>query len=157
MLRRAAVVGMVATVALVVGTVVSSAYGNARSYQKLVFFRHQEGAGTFIDTPPKGQHPTQGDAVVFHGVLFDRTNQRRVGAGDGSCVVTHPRAPFASECSITFTIPGGTLVVEGIGGETDSLDLAIVGGTGDFVGRRGFLRIAHSQAAVTKITFVLQQ
>jgi hypothetical protein len=94
----------------------------------------------FVDTPPFGgenQPPSQGDSFVFTSELLTRA-RKHAGMLRAVCHVTAGGRVGALTCFGTFGLKGGQL--EGmatIRGEPRRMHIAIVGGTGVYVGVRG--------------------
>lgn len=107
-------------------------------------FRLVERPGTFryVDLPPRQtsqQSPASvGDEFIFTSRLF-RSGQR-VGTVHAVCTITKrsqnpERLP--SSCVGTFDLRRGTIELAIGGVLTDTLEIAITGGTGDYAGASG--------------------
>jgi hypothetical protein len=82
--------------------------------------------------------PSRGDEIVFEDVLL--TGGEEVGRGGGSCVVTELLAgdpPLALECDATYELERGQIAVQGRASNAPVKTLAVVGGTGRYVGASG--------------------
>ncbi|WP_324650649.1 allene oxide cyclase barrel-like domain-containing protein [Georgenia sp. H159] len=82
--------------------------------------------------------PSKGDRNVFEDVLL--RNGEEVGAGSGSCVVTDVDlevGEFILHCDLTYELPGGQIAVQGRTTNAPEKTLAVVGGTGRYVGAGG--------------------
>jgi hypothetical protein len=102
-----------------------------------------------VDLGPPG--PTHGDIRVANAPLYDAKGTNKIGRFDLFCVVTDPADESAekyhmSECTYTFTLPGGEISVQGLnafpklaGLPPEGVD-AISGGTGKHAGVEGELR-----------------
>src|SRR5438105_11773853 len=94
----------------------------------------------FIDQPPASgpnQPPSQGDSFVFVSSLWTRNGQR-AGTLRATCIVTQGGPPQALTCYGTFGLKGGQLAgITTLRGESRTTRIAIVGGTGSYVGARG--------------------
>ena len=102
-----------------------------------------------VDLGPPG--PTHGDIRVANAPLYDAKGTNKIGRFDLFCVVTDPADESAekyhmSECTYTFTLPGGEISVQGLnafpklaGLPPEGVD-AISGGTGKYAGVEGELR-----------------
>ncbi|MEV0638805.1 hypothetical protein AB0I77_28460 [Streptomyces sp. NPDC050619] len=96
---------------------------------------------TRIPVNPGGA-PAQGDRTAFRSNLFDQAGNQ-VGETNGTCTTTRVDNGGAEECTVTYSLPGGQLAVQGmvfrhlIPGPPPSFDNAITGGTGEFDRARG--------------------
>lgn len=90
------------------------------------------------DLGPKG--PSLGDAYVYSGTAI--RGGRSVGRGGGSCQVIHiDGEELTTQCLITIELKRGSLTMQSLWvSGTNSLDMAITGGTGDFSNARGTAR-----------------
>jgi hypothetical protein len=83
--------------------------------------------------------PSRGDEIVFEDVLL--TDGTEVGHGGGSCVVTAvdltADPPLALECDATYELAHGQIAVQGRASNAPVKELAVVGGTGRYVGASG--------------------
>ncbi|HLT83632.1 MAG TPA: dirigent protein [Phototrophicaceae bacterium] len=82
--------------------------------------------------------PSRGDRNVFEDVLL--RHGREVGSGSGSCIVTDvdlEAGVFTLQCDLTYELPGGQLAVQGRTSNAPEKTLAVVGGTGRYVGASG--------------------
>ncbi len=82
--------------------------------------------------------PSKGDQTVFEDVLLK--DGEEAGAGSGSCVVTELRQadpPLVLQCDITYELERGQIAVQGRTTNDPVKTLAIVGGTGRYVGASG--------------------
>ena len=102
----------------------------------LRFVEHSE-TDQVIDLGPTGD--SYGDLNVFANPVFDETDTTQVGVDSGTCtrIVVN-----RWECSWTLILDNGQLTVQGpLNDDADSV-LAVVGGTGDFIGASGQLTMA---------------
>ena len=87
---------------------------------------------------------SRGDQDIFTAVQFNEEGTRRVGTSNGVCVLTNLRKNI-EVCSEVFTLPHGTITIEGANeiGEEDGEEpemeraSAVTGGTGLFQNARG--------------------
>jgi hypothetical protein len=90
--------------------------------------------------------PSRGDEIVFEDVLLDDDGDV-VGEGGGTCVVTDLRetAPLLRlACDATYELRGGQVVAQGRTTNDAVKTLAIVGGTGRYVGASGELELTEN-------------
>ncbi|MFD4764499.1 hypothetical protein ACFWOJ_38570 [Streptomyces sp. NPDC058439] len=87
------------------------------------------------DLNPKG--PSLGDAYVYSGAAM--RDGRSVGRGGGSCQVIRIKGEeLTTQCLITIELKRGSLTMQSLWvSGTNSLEMAITGGTGDFSNARG--------------------
>lgn len=90
------------------------------------------------DLDPAG--PSLGDTYVYSGTAI--RDGRSVGRGGGSCQVIHiDGEELTTQCLITMEIKRGSLTMQSLWvSGTNSLSMAITGGTGDFSNARGIVR-----------------
>ena len=93
----------------------------------------------FVDNPPQGMKPgpSAGDSFVFTGELLTRSG-KHAGTLHVTCTVTTGGKHMVSTCVGTFGLAGGQLQAQTTitdGAKADHI--AIVGGTGVYVGARG--------------------
>ena len=99
-----------------------------------------------VDLGPQG--PSQGDMRVVNAPLYNKSGKERIGRFDAFCVTTDPadepnEKDHMSECTKTFTLPGGEISVQGLNAHPKLPGLpprgvdAISGGTGKYASVRG--------------------
>lgn len=117
----------------------------------LRFVEHSE-TDQVIDLGPTGD--SYGDLNVFANPVFDESDTTQVGVDSGSCVRI---VVNRWECTWTLILDNGQLTVQGpLNDDADSV-LAVVGGTGDFLGASGQLTMAQrpDDPTRTDMTFEL--
>ncbi len=90
--------------------------------------------------------PSRGDEIVFEDVLLDDDGDV-VGEGGGTCVVTDLRETdplLRLACDATYELRGGQVVAQGRTTNDAVKTLAIVGGTGRYVGASGELELTEN-------------
>jgi allene oxide cyclase len=117
----------------------------------LRFVEHSE-TDQVIDLGDSGD--SFGDLNVFANPVFDESDTTQVGVNSGTCtrIVVN-----RWECSWTLILDNGQLTVQGpLNDDADSV-LAVVGGTGDFLGASGQLTMAQrpDDPTRTDMTFEL--
>lgn len=107
-----------------------------------------------VDLAPEGD--SAGDLLTFANPVYDRSNSRKVGRDQGSCIRTV--VGKAWQCSWTTWLPKGSLVVEGPFYDTRGSTMAITGGTGAYARARGVmhLKAANDQGTAFRFSFVLR-
>jgi hypothetical protein len=116
----------------------------------------QQTAVTQLDLGTPG--PSQGDQVVFTGLLFDALH-RPLGRFNG-VLVSVDAAGDRSQAQVTLVVPGGQIAVQGELDFTasDPVVHAITGGSGRYAGAGGTFSFRHTdQPGVIDITLDLRQ
>jgi allene oxide cyclase len=104
---------------------------------------------TTADTGPAGD--SLGDVLAFGNPIYNAGNTVKIGSDNGSCIRTAVGAAY--ECNWTTTLAGGSLVVEGPFYDTHDSQLAIIGGTGRYVGASGQMTLHARNAAGSAYDF----
>ncbi|MEZ0446910.1 allene oxide cyclase barrel-like domain-containing protein [Cellulomonas sp. ICMP 17802] len=89
--------------------------------------------------------PSRGDQIVFEDTLLRHGTE--VGAGGGTCTVTTVVAadpPILLSCQVTYQLPDGQVAAQGRASNAPVKTLAIVGGTGRYVGAGGELTLTEN-------------
>ena len=86
----------------------------------------------YVDVGPKGD--SVGDMYVFDQPLL---NEKKVKIGNNSGYCIRTLVGHSHQCQWTLTMSNGTIQVAGREAEKGSSFIAIVGGTGDYVGVKG--------------------
>jgi hypothetical protein len=89
--------------------------------------------------------PSRGDQIVFEDTLLRGGTQ--VGAGGGTCTVTTvvpSDPPILLSCQVTYQLPDGQVAAQGRASNAPVKTLAIVGGTGRYVGAAGELTLTEN-------------
>lgn len=148
---RAACLGMATLVTLLACTPVAAAAtdtGSARAGDKgriITLLAEVQQLTRFPVTPGS---VSQGDEVVVRSDLFDEEHNK-VGETHGACTTTRGGADEAEQCVVTYVLPGGQLIVEGVYFnylDQGPFDSAITGGTGEYEKARGSV---HSDTIAT--------
>jgi hypothetical protein len=91
----------------------------------------------FIDRGARGRGP--GDLVVSRQLIYNRgISSRAIGHSDLVCTFT---SSYARQCSGTYTLPRGKIVVMGAVTFRQFYELAVIGGTGLYDNVRGSLTV----------------
>jgi hypothetical protein len=110
---------------------------------------------TNVDVGAPG--PSQGDELVFTGNLL--RNGAVVGHDNGVCTLTQvgPNSTGDQQCLITLSLARGSITAHGRVGQSSAaaFDLAVTGGTGDFITATGFIRGGASTGNDTPIAVYL--
>jgi allene oxide cyclase len=140
-----AVSGLVLAVSLVS---VSVAGSNVRRIHVI----EHAATDTVVDLTTNGD--STGDLLTFHNEVFDAANQKVVGSSHGDCIRIEVAVSW--ECRWVTTLEAGSLTVEGPFLDAGASVLAITGGTGEFRGARGSMRLIAHNAAATEFDFVFR-
>jgi hypothetical protein len=90
-----------------------------------------------IDRPPRGRGA--GDLLVKRELLFNKgIRARAIGFADVVCTYT---SRYARQCSATYTLPKGKIVVMGSYAYPQFHELAVIGGTSLYDNVRGTLTV----------------
>lgn len=131
----------------------AAACGNEDAQQKKLSYTEgpeETAVIGFVDAPPRtrlGEEGPEalspGDVISFGEDLLDSA-MKKVGALNGTCVVTRPGtfATAAAQCTATATVPGGTLALT-FNTLAENVTGAITGGTGDYRGASGTFSDRH--------------
>jgi hypothetical protein len=103
---------------------------------------------TVVDLGPEGD--SLGDTLAFSNPLSDEAEANLVGHSQGTC--TRVEVGVAWECTWTNVLENGSLVVQGPFLDAGESMLAITGGTGDYAGATGQMRL-HALEGGTKYEF----
>jgi allene oxide cyclase len=107
---------------------------------------------TPIDLTANGD--STGDLLTFHNEVFDEDNQTVIGTSHGDCVRIEVGVSW--ECRWVTTLEVGSLTVEGPFFDASPSVLAITGGTGQFRGARGSMRLVVHNDAATEFDFIFR-
>ncbi|HEX5986771.1 MAG TPA: dirigent protein [Nocardioides sp.] len=144
--------GTLATV--VAGTLLTVTAADADRAANRVTVVERAVSDSVVDLAPEGD--SAGDLLTFANPVYDRSNSRKVGRDQGSCIRTV--VGKAWQCSWTTWLPKGSLVVEGPFYDTRGSTMAITGGTGAYARARGVmhLKAANDQGTAFRFSFVLR-
>jgi hypothetical protein len=91
----------------------------------------------FVDRGPRGRGP--GDLLVTRQLVYNPgLTPKAIGHGDLVCTYT---SSYARQCTGTFTLPRGKIVVAGTVTYRQFYELAVVGGTSLYDNVRGSLTV----------------
>jgi Dirigent-like protein len=111
-----------------------------------------------IDVPPLAKHRGDyrpGDYAVFSDVLVNPAGTA-VGTEGGSGLITAASATgFQVEFDLSIKLPQGQIAVQGLSSTAPNKRLAIVGGTGQFVGAAGHIDLVEHGDGTGTLTITL--
>lgn len=158
--KRNLVVGLLiaAAAAIAVAGVAGASNGKGHGKQegkhgkKTIVVIERATTDTVIDNGDTGD--SIGDMIAFGNELFDKTDTKKVGTDQGSCVRTV--VGVAYECSWTNSLKGGQIVVQGPFLDAGDSTLAITGGTGKYKDARGTMDLHATSPTSFQFTFHLR-
>lgn len=147
---RAGVVGVVAAATVGAGAAQAAQHTSraAHSAHRITVVERAV-SDKVVDLRPKGD--SAGDLLTFANPVYDKTNSKRVGRDQGSCIRTV--VGKAWECSWTTLLPKGSLMVTGPFYDSRDSVLAITGGTGAYSRARGEMHLHARNKKGTAFTF----
>lgn len=107
---------------------------------------------TVVDLTANGD--STGDLLTFHNEVFDEENEIAIGTSHGDCIRIEVGVSW--ECRWVTSLEVGSLTVEGPFFDAAPSVLAITGGTGEFRGARGSMRLVARNDAGTEFDFVFR-
>jgi allene oxide cyclase len=107
---------------------------------------------TVVDLTANGD--STGDLLTFHNEVFDEDDRTVIGTSHGDCVRIEVGVSW--ECRWVTTLEVGSLTVEGPFFDASPSVLAITGGTGEFRGARGSMRLVARDEAGTEYDFIFR-
>ncbi len=131
---------VLATTALLAVTAIAVSLGSASAAgSKVTRYTVVERAttDTVVDLTANGD--STGDLLTFHNELYDAANENVLGSDQGECVRIEVGVSW--ECRWVSTFDNGSITVEGPFYDVEPSVLAITGGTGDYRGARGSIRL----------------
>lgn len=93
-----------------------------------------------------------GDILTFANEVYDAANAQKVGTDSGYCIRTVAGQQW--DCYWTLYLDGGQIVVHGPFYDAADSVMAIIGGTGEFVGARGQMKLHARNAEGTEYDFI---
>jgi hypothetical protein len=154
MRRSVALVGVVTAFALFLAGFVAGTYldaAPAAAKESIVVIEHAT-TDAVVDLGEEGD--TAGDTLVFSNELFDADNANVVGTSAGSCVRTV--VGKAWECTWSNTLENGSLTAQGTFYDTGDGTFAITGGTGDYSGATGEMKLKKHNEEGTEYEFAFE-
>jgi len=141
--------GLIAASAIAISIVSVSAAGS--KVTRIHVIEHAT-TDTVVDLTANGD--SSGDLLTFHNDVYDETNSEVVGTSHGDCVRIEVGVSW--ECRWVNTFEDGSITVEGPFLDAGPSALAITGGTGEFRGARGSMRLVARDDAGTEFDFIFR-
>jgi hypothetical protein len=107
---------------------------------------------TLVDLTTNGD--STGDLLTFSNELYNEANTSVVGSDQGECVRIEVGVSW--ECRWTNILETGSITVEGPFYDAESSVLAITGGTGEYRGARGSMKLVARNEAGTEFDFIFR-
>lgn len=134
--------------------------GGAGHHVQVLHFAVEFSPFTIIDVPPTARQPGDyraGDYLVFSDQLSDRAGTK-VGTEGGSGLLTKVGASgFQVHYSLAVRLREGQFVVAGLASEAPTKRLAVVGGTGRYLGAIGDLELVEHPDGTGSLTIRWQR
>ncbi len=140
---------LVAATALVASWVSVSAAGP--NVLRIAVIEHAT-TDTVVDLTTNGD--STGDLLTFHNEIFDVDNETVIGTDQGECVRIEVGVSW--ECRWITSLEVGSLTIEGPFFDAAPSVMAITGGTGQFRGARGSMRLVARDDLGTEYDFVFR-
>jgi hypothetical protein len=154
-MQRAPALPAAAAAAAVLALLASAApAGRAIDQPSSIRITDRERSYRRIDEGPRGRGP--GDVEIAWLTLYNRRiTQKAIGHGELLCTYLTKRS---RNCTSTYFLPKGKLVVEGVIGSRLLYELPVVGGTGLYANARGSLVVTIRATSPRReiLTFRLQ-
>ena len=80
-----------------------------------------------------------GDLLTFANPVYDAANKTKLGSDQGYCV--RVVAGKSWECSLTLLLKGGQITIEGPFYDTGDSLMSVTGGTGQYIGAKGVMKL----------------
>ncbi|HEV8392300.1 MAG TPA: allene oxide cyclase family protein [Dongiaceae bacterium] len=111
-----------------------------------------ERATTDAVTDLGAKDDSAGDLLTFANEIYDEGNATKLGSDNGWCIRTVPGKAW--ECFWTLSLADGQITVEGPFLDAGDSMLAVTGGTGQYAGVRGEMKLHARNAEGTEYDFV---
>ncbi len=144
-----AAAALISAVAIVISLVTVSMAGP--NTVKIEVIEHAT-TDTVVDLAANGD--STGDLLTFHNEIFDVDNATVIGSDQGECVRIEVGVSW--ECRWVTTLEVGSITIEGPFLDAGPSVLAITGGTGEFKGARGTMRLVARDAAGSEFDFIFR-
>jgi allene oxide cyclase len=104
---------------------------------------------TTTDLGAKGD--SVGDLLTWANPIFDAANMTQLGTDQGFCVRVAVGKSW--ECNWTTVMKGGQITVEGPFMDAGDSTLTVIGGTGQYAGAKGTMKLHSRDAKSTSYDF----
>ncbi len=123
----------------------------AHAAERIEVIEHADTDAT-LDLGAKGD--SAGDLLTWNNPLFDAGNKVKVGSDQGYCVRTTVGKSW--QCTWTNVLKDGEITVSGIFADDKDSLLAVIGGTGKYVGAKGTLKLHARDPKAQSYQFVFE-
>ena len=154
MRRHVALISVAAAVMLFMAGLAAGTYldaAPAAAKESIVVIEHASNE-TVVDLADEGD--TVGDTLVFSNELYDADDANVVGSNSGSC--TRTVVGKAWECTWSNTLEKGTISAQGTFYDTGDGTFSIIGGTGDYSGATGEMKLKKHNEEGTEYEFAFE-
>jgi hypothetical protein len=127
--------------------------GGGGDDETLELIEHAE-TDTVRHIGPAKEEDSAGDILAFANPVFDSANKEQLGTDNGTCVRT--AAGKAWECIWTVSLDKGQITVEGPFYDGKDSVLAITGGTDEYGGADGQMRLHSRNPEETEYDFIYE-
>jgi allene oxide cyclase len=93
-----------------------------------------------------------GDILTFSNEVYDDANEQKVGRDSGYCIRTIVGQQW--DCYWTLYLDGGQIVVHGPFYDVGDSVMAIIGGTGEYAGAGGEMKLSARNSEATEYNFI---
>ena len=107
---------------------------------------------TTVDLGTKGD--SVGDLLTFANPVYDAANKTQLGSDQGYCVRVVVGKSW--ECFWTLILGGGEITVEGPFYDAGDSTLVVTGGTGQYTGAKGSMKLHARDAKGSSYDFVYE-
>lgn len=124
--------------------------GTGTAHADELAFVERATSDAVTDIGAKGD--SAGDILTFTNEIFDKGNSTKLGTDSGWCIRTAPGKSW--ECFWTLSLEKGSITVHGPFLDSGDSVLAITGGTGQYVGASGEMKLHARNEKGTEYDFV---
>jgi hypothetical protein len=152
MFRKLSIFGLAGVLVLVGGGLATALAGNNITSPETLVLTETQTKGKGVDVGKPGFGP--GDSFIFVSSLTDKADGSKAGSVHGQCTVQTGHWLLCEAGA--FIGDRGEISVAGfVSGNTQSFDIPITGGTGEFDNARGTVHIDQVSDTVSTDTFSL--
>lgn len=147
-----AVIGWLGLVGLLLAVATRVASGSAQPRPSVIRITAEEVRSRRVEYGPRGAGHVE---VIWQALFNRRLTERAIGHAQSLCTTL---ARGTRNCTATYLLPRGKLVVAGDAGAGRAYELPVIGGTSLYDGARGILsaQITAARPRAETLTFRLQ-